>query len=165
MKSIADRQKLFQDYISHYESRSHEGNVTLCDHKLECWGYTQLSDYPAVLGEFYSQLIRQNLQSKKEEHRVQALKQMMKGFAILELICVNLFLFPWRKEIRTLKVGKQQGAAWGRCTMGNSKLFTNYKPWELIIFIRARNLLHTSLAVVRDLWFASCCETTTPSMP
>ncbi|XP_075693253.1 uncharacterized protein LOC142660514 [Rhinoderma darwinii] len=103
MKSIADRQKLYQDYISHYESRSHEGNVTLCDQMLQCRGDTQLCDSPAALGGFYSLLITQNLQRKKEERRVEVLKQMMKGFAILELICVNLFLFPWRREIRTLK--------------------------------------------------------------
>lgn len=96
MKSTADRHKLFQDYISHYESRRHEGNVTVCDHGLECGGLTPL-------GELYSQLITQNLQSKTQERRGPVLKQMMKGFAILELICVNLFLFPWRKEIRTLK--------------------------------------------------------------
>ncbi|KAM3917940.1 uncharacterized protein RB166_012945 [Leptodactylus fuscus] len=103
MKSIADRQKLYQDYISHYESRSHEGNVTLCDEKLEYRGDTQLCDSPAALGGFYSQLIKQNLENKKQEPRVEVLKKMMKGCAILELICVNLFLFPWRKEIRTLK--------------------------------------------------------------
>ncbi|KAG8544367.1 hypothetical protein GDO81_022608 [Engystomops pustulosus] len=103
MKSITGRQKLYQDYIFHYESHIHEGNVTLCDHKLECRGDTQLCDCPAALGEVYSNLIRQNLESKKQEHRVEGLKQMMKGFAFLEIICVNLFLFPWRKEIRTLK--------------------------------------------------------------
>ncbi|XP_073515272.1 uncharacterized protein [Phyllobates terribilis] len=110
MKSLADRHRLYQEYICHYESRSHDGNVTLCDPQLQCRGDTQrcrgdthLCDSPAALGETYSQLIRQNLQSKKLEHKVEALKQMMKGFAVLELICVNLFLFPWRKEIRTLK--------------------------------------------------------------
>ncbi|XP_056382076.1 uncharacterized protein LOC130276558 [Hyla sarda] len=101
--SITHRQKLYQDYISHYESRSYEGNVTLCDQELECRGDTVLCDSPAALGESYTQLIRQNLQSQNEEHRVEVLKQMKKGFAVLELICVNLFLFPWRKEIRTLK--------------------------------------------------------------
>ncbi|XP_077144510.1 protein BEAN1 isoform X2 [Ranitomeya variabilis] len=110
MKSNADRQRLYQDYIAHYESTSHEGNVTLCDPPLQCRGDAHQCrgdahqcNCPAALGENYSQLIRQNLQSEKLEHKVEALKQMMKGFAILELICVNLFLFPWRKEIRTLK--------------------------------------------------------------
>ncbi|XP_069595012.1 uncharacterized protein [Ranitomeya imitator] len=110
MKSNADRQRLYQDYIAHYESTSHEGNVALCDPPLrcrgdahQCKGDAHQCNCPAALGENYSQLIRQNLQSKKLEHKVEALKQMMKGFAILELICVNLFLFPWRKEIRTLK--------------------------------------------------------------
>ncbi|XP_069822133.1 uncharacterized protein [Dendropsophus ebraccatus] len=101
--SIADRQKLYQDYISHYESRSHEGNVTLCDQRLECRGEAECWDSPALLAEPYSQLIRHNLQSRHEQHRVEVLRRMMKGFAILELICVNLFLLPWRKEIRTLK--------------------------------------------------------------
>ncbi|XP_066439297.1 uncharacterized protein [Eleutherodactylus coqui] len=102
MKSLADRQKLYEDYISHYECRNHEGNLALYDHELQCMGGTRC-DSPAALGESYSQLIRQNLQTNTQERRTEVLKQMMKGFAILELICVNLFLFPWRKEIRTVK--------------------------------------------------------------
>ncbi|XP_040266137.1 uncharacterized protein LOC120980858 [Bufo bufo] len=92
MKSPADRQKLYQDYISHYEACSHEGSVTLCEGRGD-----------AQLGDVCCQLIRHNLQSRAQEGRLEVLKQMRKGFAILELICVNLFLFPWRKEIRTLK--------------------------------------------------------------
>ncbi|KAM4043634.1 uncharacterized protein ACNLHF_013870 [Anomaloglossus baeobatrachus] len=55
------------------------------------------------MGDPYSRLIRHNLHSQKLERKVELLRKMVKGFAVLELICVNLFLFPWRKEIRTLK--------------------------------------------------------------
>ncbi|CAN2389482.1 spermatogenesis-associated protein [Pristimantis euphronides] len=102
MKSLADRQTLYQDYISHYESSSYEGHIPLCDQRPEGRGDSG-GHSAAALGELYSQLIRHNLQTRNPERRMAALKQMMKAFAILEVICVNLFLFPWRKEIRTLK--------------------------------------------------------------
>ncbi|XP_053348404.1 uncharacterized protein si:ch211-189a15.5 [Clarias gariepinus] len=31
------------------------------------------------------------------------LQRLSKAFEVLELFCINLFLFPWRKEIKTLK--------------------------------------------------------------
>ncbi|XP_073439050.1 uncharacterized protein [Dendrobates tinctorius] len=118
MKSTAGRHRLYREYIAHYEAGSHEGHVALCRADVhlgrgdvhlgrgdvhQVGGDVHQGDCPAALGENYAQLIRQTLQSTKLEQKVEALKQMMKGFAVLELICVNLFLFPWRKEIRTLK--------------------------------------------------------------
>ncbi|XP_075045105.1 uncharacterized protein LOC142104378 [Mixophyes fleayi] len=101
MKGTAERLKLYEEYISYYEDRSHEGNISLCD-KLD-GQLLSACDSLATPGSFYSQPIRENFVRSKEEHRAEVLRRTMKGFAILELICVNLFLYPWRKEIRTLK--------------------------------------------------------------
>ncbi|KAL6461324.1 hypothetical protein MHYP_G00294680 [Metynnis hypsauchen] len=36
-------------------------------------------------------------------HCQQSISLLMKATELLEMLCVNLFLFPWKKEIRTLK--------------------------------------------------------------
>lgn len=85
---------LFQDFILHYEAGSREGSAVL---------YGRGAD-GAAPGLLYTQLIRENFVRRKRQDGADIIAHMMKGFAVLELICVNLFLYPWRKEIRTLKV-------------------------------------------------------------
>ncbi|KAM5138542.1 uncharacterized protein ACMZJ9_017092 [Mantella aurantiaca] len=85
---------LFRDFIVHYEAGSREGSAVLCGGRPG----------GAAPGLHYTQLIRDNFARRKRQDRDDVIvAHMIKGFAILELICVNLFLYPWRKEIRTLK--------------------------------------------------------------
>ncbi|XP_073461672.1 uncharacterized protein [Aquarana catesbeiana] len=84
---------LFQDFILHYEAGSREGSAVL-------YGRGAGGAAPGLL---YTQLIRDNFVRRKRQDGADIIAHMMKGFAVLELICVNLFLYPWRKEIRTLK--------------------------------------------------------------
>ncbi|XP_072278773.1 uncharacterized protein [Pyxicephalus adspersus] len=85
--------RLFHDFILHYEAGSRQGSAVLCGRAADC---------PAP-GLTYTQLIADNLVKRKRQDQADIITHMIKGFAILELICVNLFLYPWRKEIRTLK--------------------------------------------------------------
>ncbi|XP_063801475.1 uncharacterized protein LOC134969449 [Pseudophryne corroboree] len=104
MKGSAGSRELCQTYVSYYQARSHEGNMSLCD-KLDA--NAQLLLLPAcdsaATPSYSSCVLRENLLRSSEQHRAAVLRRTARGLAILELICVNLFLYPWRKEIRTLK--------------------------------------------------------------
>eukprot|EP00079_Xenopus_tropicalis_P023640 XP_012816093.1 PREDICTED: uncharacterized protein LOC100145743 isoform X1 [Xenopus tropicalis] len=103
MKVSAERQEQYREFVSYYERKSREGNVALyetMDSKGDC-RIQSGSTLTAWLGCPYLQVLRENNMGAGQWASV--LRGLMKGFAILELICVNLFLYPWRKEIRTLK--------------------------------------------------------------
>ncbi|KAG8437612.1 hypothetical protein GDO86_008358 [Hymenochirus boettgeri] len=51
----------------------------------------------------YSQIMEEKETGESAGRWVRTLGSYRKGLAVLELVCVNLFLYPWRKEIRTLK--------------------------------------------------------------
>ncbi|XP_068117749.1 uncharacterized protein [Hyperolius riggenbachi] len=91
MKGTAEWHSLYQRYLCHYTAASREGRLVLCGRG------------DGASGSLYAQLITDNLGKRKREDKADLITLMIKGFAILELICVNLFLYPWRKEIRTLK--------------------------------------------------------------
>ncbi|CAH2324424.1 Hypothetical predicted protein [Pelobates cultripes] len=106
MKGNADRLRLYQEYISYYEDRSRDGNISLCD-KQDVEGLRHIVSVCSPSAELrgsHFQIIVENYRRRLgEQQRQGLLKTLLKGFAILELICINLFLYPWRKEIRTLK--------------------------------------------------------------
>ncbi|XP_053552858.1 uncharacterized protein LOC128641240 [Bombina bombina] len=106
MRGTPERLKLFRDYITYYEEKSHQGNVLLCSiQHLQGSRYLLSRTSSADIGDFYFKVIKENCLSLKqsEKQRTEELRKLIKGFEILELVCVHLFLFPWRKEIRTLK--------------------------------------------------------------
>ncbi|KAM9302033.1 uncharacterized protein PAF06_015284 [Gastrophryne carolinensis] len=86
---------LYADYIGHYECGGRRGSVGL--YRSGERGGTRAPE------PLYTQFITDKFVMEKPEGRAGILGGMMKGFAILEMVCVNLFLYPWRKEIRTLK--------------------------------------------------------------
>ncbi|KAM4602320.1 uncharacterized protein O3C94_023527 [Discoglossus pictus] len=105
MKGTAERLELYNRYISYYEDRSNEGNISLCNNRDVKGGSLLLSldSPPAILGGFHIQVIKQNCLKRKRDHKTKELQSLVKGLEILELVCVHLFLYPWRKELRTLK--------------------------------------------------------------
>ncbi|KAM8945922.1 uncharacterized protein RCH25_049286 [Pelodytes ibericus] len=105
MKGNTERARLFRDYIAHYKVKSREGSISLCDSRDlgEVGHIASVCSSAAGLASCHCQVIQENYYKANERHRSELLRMLMKGFEILELICVNLFLYPWRKEIRTLK--------------------------------------------------------------
>ncbi|OCT82318.1 uncharacterized protein XB5732280.S [Xenopus laevis] len=103
MKGEAERQEQYQEFVAYYERKSREGNLTLFD-TLDSKGDLDVqSGCPLIagLGSLSLQVLKENDMGARQQASL--LRGLMKGFAILELVCVNLFLYPWRKEIRTLK--------------------------------------------------------------
>ncbi|XP_053305126.1 uncharacterized protein LOC128467494 [Spea bombifrons] len=105
MKGEAERLKILQEYAAYYEVKSHEGSVSLCDiQDLKELGSAWSECGPsAAPRDPYYEIIKETYQKRDEQHRNELLRNLMKAFAILELICINLFLYPWRKEIRIVK--------------------------------------------------------------
>ncbi|XP_030058439.1 uncharacterized protein LOC115469856 [Microcaecilia unicolor] len=100
--------ELFQEYIAFYEAAWLEGKLCICNRASlkekakECLGSESWTCEGGLqVVDFYS--IAEECLKTREEPAQNGLKSLMKAFEVLELICVNLFLSPWRKEIRTLK--------------------------------------------------------------
>ncbi|KAM4721413.1 uncharacterized protein WCC33_007720 [Rhinophrynus dorsalis] len=105
MKGNSERLTLYQEFVLYYETKSHGGDISLCE-KLGAKENSHLLSVcspPAGLGSSCFQVIKESCMGRNEEVKAKLLRNLINGFAILELICVNLFLYPWRKEIRTLK--------------------------------------------------------------
>nr|XP_033796311.1 uncharacterized protein LOC117358777 [Geotrypetes seraphini] len=102
-----DKAGLFQDYIAFYDAAWLEGKLCICnDASLKERAKAYLESEPWTWEGFqvvdvYS--IAEGSLKAREERAEKGLHNLMRAFEVLELICVNLFLSPWRKEIRTLK--------------------------------------------------------------
>lgn len=105
------RKDVFVKYLQYYDDVCCEGNLTVCSE-------TQVTDEARrvlLLPEeeprkrlhaldFYETLYK-CAQYRDCHRRVHDFK---KAAEFLEMFCVNLFLFPWKKEIKTLKVNKSR---------------------------------------------------------
>ncbi len=105
------RKDVFVKYLQYYDKVCCEGNLTVCSE-------TQVTDEARrvlLLTEeeprkrldalhFYEALYK-CAQYRDCHRRVHDFK---KAAELLEMFCVNLFLFPWKKEIKTLKVNKSR---------------------------------------------------------
>ncbi|XP_067293962.1 uncharacterized protein si:ch211-189a15.5 [Pseudorasbora parva] len=102
---LVSRKDVFVKYLQYYEKVSSEGDVRVCSD-------TQVTDEArrVLLSEeeprkrfdtldFYDTLykIAQYRDCQRHVH------DFRKAAELLEMFCVNLFLFPWKKEIKTLK--------------------------------------------------------------
>ncbi|XP_029464042.1 uncharacterized protein LOC115095024 [Rhinatrema bivittatum] len=98
---------LLEDYTAFYEASWLEGRVLICNEPVlkekakERLGSTSWTGEGFKVLDFYG--IVEGCLKSREEQVGEVLKKLMKALEMLELICVNLFLSPWRKEIRTLK--------------------------------------------------------------
>ncbi|XP_072527542.1 uncharacterized protein [Salminus brasiliensis] len=104
--SPASREDVLETYVTYYSAEWTEGRCGVCvDRQVRegAWGvllnegaesrFSLLPFYPAV-----TQCLQQGA-----PHTSNSISLFMKAAELLEMMCVNLFLFPWKKEIRTLK--------------------------------------------------------------
>lgn len=104
------RKDVFVKYLQHYDKVSCEGDVKVCSE-------TQVTDEARrvlllpeeeprkrfnTLLDFYETLYKYAQYRDCQRH----VHDFRKAAELLEMFCVNLFLFPWKKEIKTLKVNK-----------------------------------------------------------
>ncbi|XP_006003979.1 uncharacterized protein SI:CH211-189A15.5 [Latimeria chalumnae] len=100
------KQEVFMDYINYYEANWVKGKFIICNEEPVKVKAKELLDSVSKSVERFSSFDFYNIASdcaklKKEEDTV--FGSLAKAFQGLELICVNLFLSPWKKEIKTLK--------------------------------------------------------------
>ncbi|XP_017212566.2 uncharacterized protein si:ch211-189a15.5 [Danio rerio] len=104
--SSVSRKDAFAQYLQYYEKVCGEGGVKACPE-------TQVTDEDRLAllfsdaeprkslhtGDFYERLFT-CAQQRDGQRRVNDFRRALE---LLEMFCVNLFLFPWKKEIKTLK--------------------------------------------------------------
>lgn len=103
------KEDILMKYVEYYGTKWSEGKLLICNdttikakakHFLEAGACTaeRFSSFS-----FYS--IAENCLKMKKTQGGNVFKNLIKAFEFLELLCINLFLYPWRKEIKSLKVG------------------------------------------------------------
>ncbi|XP_078527066.1 uncharacterized protein LOC144799570 [Lissotriton helveticus] len=100
-------ENLFLDYIAYYEERWLQGKLTPCNEEATKERAKHILLPASCLSEEFGgdslySIIATHLQ-KRNDQEGDSLKNVIRAFEFMELVSVNLFLSPWRKEIRSLK--------------------------------------------------------------
>ncbi|XP_064193303.1 spermatogenesis-associated protein 2-like protein [Anguilla rostrata] len=101
------REDAFNDYLIYYQQVWPQGNLSLCQEtevaeKARRFLLTETNpDSRFTVFGFYRTVSECVTEGRRECRDV--LKDLVKATEVLEMLCVNLFLFPWKKEIKTLK--------------------------------------------------------------
>lgn len=99
------RQDLLMDYLAYYGTKWLEGKLVACNETTIKTKARHFLEGGESFSRFNFYGIAENCFKMKKEQGGNTLRNLIKAFEFLELLCVNLFLFPWRKEIKSLKVG------------------------------------------------------------
>ncbi|XP_028905629.1 uncharacterized protein LOC114806319 [Ornithorhynchus anatinus] len=102
------REQVFADYISYYRERGLEGKLGVCRQAALREKARQFlasaSHLPEGLPTFhFSSLVESCCLGGATDRERQTCRRVVQALEFLELICVNLFLSPWRREIKSLK--------------------------------------------------------------
>ncbi|KAJ8339974.1 hypothetical protein SKAU_G00346070 [Synaphobranchus kaupii] len=98
------REDVFNDYLIYYQQVWPQGNLSLCQETEKAKRFLLAEcdpDSRFTVFDFY-QTVSECLTGGRRDCR-DVLKELVKATELLEILCVNLFLFPWKKEIKTLK--------------------------------------------------------------
>ncbi|XP_054856520.1 spermatogenesis-associated protein 2-like [Eublepharis macularius] len=98
---------VFLDYLAFYRTNWSEGKLCVCNEVAVKAAARRFLDRASCPEEGFSQfnvysIAEKCLQAKGEQGGL-VFPKLVRAFEFLELLCVNLFLSPWRKEIRSLK--------------------------------------------------------------
>ncbi|XP_006269891.2 uncharacterized protein LOC102565681 [Alligator mississippiensis] len=97
------RQDLLMDYLAYYGTKWLEGKLVACNETTIKTKARHFLEGGESFSRFNFYGIAENCFKMKKEQGGNTLRNLIKAFEFLELLCVNLFLFPWRKEIKSLK--------------------------------------------------------------
>ncbi|XP_030621033.1 spermatogenesis-associated protein 2 [Chanos chanos] len=106
-QSPVARKDVFECYLMYYDRVWQHGNIEICKETqvIEQARHVLLSqDQPGgrcTLFDLYETVIEGVKHGSRDCRRFIGL--LIKASEMLEMLCVNLFLFPWKKEIKTLK--------------------------------------------------------------
>ncbi|XP_069073271.1 uncharacterized protein [Pleurodeles waltl] len=98
---------LFLEYIAYYEERWLQGKLSPCNEEATKEKAKHILVPASYLCEEFGGATLHNIIAtylrKHNDQDGDTLKNVIRAFEFLELISVNLFLSPWRKEIKSLK--------------------------------------------------------------
>lgn len=103
-----EEEGVLRDYLAYYAARGAEGRLAACD---EAALKARARRLPERRGALDVRGVAERCRRARGRRGGSVLRDLLKALEVLELLCVNLLLSPWRKEIRSLKVG---GAAFPR---------------------------------------------------
>ncbi|XP_034281257.1 uncharacterized protein LOC117670310 [Pantherophis guttatus] len=98
--SLAAPREVLQDYLAFYRATWAEGKLSLCNEaplKSRAGFQAGKWDVGAIAQSCWTKM-----RGRREAGAV-FLRKLSQAFGYLELLCVNLCLSPWRKEIKSLK--------------------------------------------------------------
>ncbi|XP_041077661.1 uncharacterized protein LOC121296313 isoform X2 [Polyodon spathula] len=106
-KSTVTSNEVYVDYLNYYESAWPGGKRLVCKDRNVTEKAKQFLKSESSTGERFTvfgfyKITEECVKASKGGCR-DVLNGLIKATEVLEMICVNLFLFPWRKEIRSLK--------------------------------------------------------------
>lgn len=107
-------EEVLRDYLAYYATRGAEGELVVCDEaSLKARARRLLG--PRRRGALDVRCMAERCREARSERGGSVLSDLRKALEVLELLCVNLLLSPWRKEIRSLKVGERcRARAWAQ---------------------------------------------------
>lgn len=110
--AAAEEEMVLRDYLAYYAAQGAGGELAVCDEaSLKARARRLLG--PRRRGALDVCSVAERCRRARGERGGSVLRDLLKALEVLELLCVNLLLAPWRKEIRSLKVGKHRGARSG----------------------------------------------------
>lgn len=101
------KQDILRDYVAYYGTKWSEGKLLICNEttlKAKAKHFLESGACPAEgFSRFSFYSIAENCLKMKKQQGGNVFKNLIQAFEFLELLCINLFLSPWRKEIKSLK--------------------------------------------------------------
>lgn len=110
--AAAEEERVLRDLLAYYAARGAEGRLAACDEAALKARARRLLEPRRRRGGLD---VRGVAERCRRAHGQRGgggggvLRDLLKALEVLELLCVNLLLAPWRKEIRSLKVGGPEG--------------------------------------------------------
>ncbi|OXB58288.1 hypothetical protein ASZ78_013034 [Callipepla squamata] len=95
-----EEEEVLRDYVAYYAARGAEGRLAACD---EAALKARARRLPERRGALDVRGVAQRCRRARGRRGGSVLRDLLKALEVLELLCVNLLLSPWRKEIRSLK--------------------------------------------------------------
>ncbi|XP_072202535.1 uncharacterized protein [Excalfactoria chinensis] len=95
-----EEEGVLRDYLAYYAARGAEGRLAACD---EAALKARARRLPERRGALDVRGVAERCRRARGRRGGSVLRDLLKALEVLELLCVNLLLNPWRKEIRSLK--------------------------------------------------------------
>ncbi|XP_030313534.1 uncharacterized protein LOC103526604 isoform X2 [Calypte anna] len=101
-EAVAEEEEVLRDYLGYYAARGAEGELAVCEEAALKKRARRLLG-PRRDGALDVRSVAERCRRARVGGSSRLLRDLVKALELLELLCVNLLLSPWRKEIRSLK--------------------------------------------------------------